>query len=138
MSHFKHKTPIQLRFKDLDAMGHVNNANHLTYIELARTDYFNEVLGSLVNWSTMGIILARVEVDFKHPILLNDKLTVLTKCTRIGNKSFDLSYRIVKSDRGESIEMARLFTVMVCFDYVKKMPIAFPPEWREVIEAYEK
>ena len=45
MEGFKHKTSIQLRFKDVDMMGHVNNANHFTYLELARVKYFNEVAG---------------------------------------------------------------------------------------------
>ena len=40
MTPFKEKTQVQIRFKDIDSMGHVNNANHITYFELARLNYF--------------------------------------------------------------------------------------------------
>jgi len=63
MSIFKHKTPIEIRFADVDAFGHVNNARFLTYIEMARVKYFDEVVEWGYDWSKEGIILARAEVD---------------------------------------------------------------------------
>src|ERR1051326_6608227 len=106
MEGFKHKTPIQIRFKDIDLLGHVNNANHLTYIEFARVKYFDAVAGEEINWNENGIILAKASVDYKLPILLKDKVFVYTKCSRIGNKSFDLSYLIVKEEKGKEIILA--------------------------------
>src|SRR5690348_10070634 len=96
MEGFKHKTLMQIRFKDLDALNHVNNANHLTYFEMARIKYFDEVVNEKVNWLEKGVILARITVDYKIPIHFKDQVFVYTKCTRLGNKSFDFAYSIVK------------------------------------------
>ena len=137
MEGFKHKTPIQLRFKDVDMMGHVNNANHFTYLELARVKYFNDVAGEEVNWTKQGIILANAILDYKLPILFNDRISVYTKCSRIGNKSFDLEYFIVKEEGSKEMIAAKASTVLVCYDYEKGQSIPMPDEWKEKIKKFE-
>ncbi len=135
---FKHRTAIQIRFKDVDKMGHVNNANHLTYLESARIGYFEAVVGSNINWSKKGIILARVEIDYKVPVLFDDRISVHTRCARIGTKSFDLQYSIVKEGQGRETEVASAVTVMVCYDYDRNETMPMPKEWREKMEAFER
>ena len=103
MEGFKHKTPIQIRFKDLDMMGHVNNANHFTYFEIARAKYFDDVVAEDMDWQKEGFILAKSTCDYKIPILYYDKVFVYTKCSRIGNKSFELSYVMIKDENGKEI-----------------------------------
>lgn len=134
----KHRTPVQIRFKDVDKMGHVNNANHFTYFELARMKYFDDVVGMKIDWVKQGVILARVEIDYKAPILLEDNITVLSKCTRFGTKSFDITHSIVRSENGKETEVASGKSVVVCFDYEKQMTIPIPEEWKKKAAAYEK
>lgn len=134
---FRHKTPIQIRFKDIDALGHVNNANHLSYLESARISYFMDVIGSNINWAQKGIILAKAILDYRNPIFLNDEIFVETKCSRIGNKSFDLSYSIVKMENEKIVVLLNATTVMVCFDYEIKQTIGIPEEWKEKIMEFE-
>lgn len=134
---FKHRTKIQIRFKDIDALGHVNNANHLSYFESARIEYFNAAIKTNINWSQKGIILAKAEVNYVLPIQLTDDLWVLTTCSRIGNKSFDLMYKIVKMVDGKEIEVANGLTVMVCYDYISHNAIIMPEEWSNAIMNYE-
>src|SRR5436190_1493600 len=129
MEQFKHKTPIQIRFKDIDMFNHVNNANHITYFELARVKYFDDVVKEEVNWSEQGIILAKITVDYKAPIYFKDNLFVYTKCNRLGNKSFDLIYSLVKEQGGKETELASGSSVQVCFDYQKQTTIAIPELW---------
>lgn len=138
MEKFKHKIPIQIRFKDVDMMGHVNNANHFTYLELARVKYFDTVSGEKTNWTKTGIILAKTIIDYKLPILLTDQLFVYTKCSRIGNKSFDLIYKIIKEETGKEILLADASTVLVCYDYGKGQSILMPDEWKKKIQEFEK
>ncbi len=138
MEGYKHKTPIQIRFKDVDLMGHVNNANHFTYLEIARAKYFDDVVGEEVDWLKEGIILAKSTCDYKMPILFNDKVFVYTKCARIGNKSFELSYAIIKNKNGKEIVLAEATTIQVCFNYEKRENILMPSTWRKKIEAFEK
>jgi len=54
MAEFNHYTPIQIRFADLDALNHVNNANYMTYMETARMAYCEDVLSDDLDWTTVG------------------------------------------------------------------------------------
>ena len=60
---------IQIRYADLDALGHVNNSNYLTYFEIARVHYFNELLGKDWDWRNEGMILANSSLEFLKPLL---------------------------------------------------------------------
>lgn len=134
----KHKTPVQLRFKDIDALGHVNNANHLSFFELARIHYFDEIIGGKIDWQKTGMILARVTIDYKQPIYLEDKIFVYTFLAKTGNTSFELGYEIVKTenDQNETI-LATGTSVIVCFNYEEKKPVPVPAEWIERMKAFE-
>lgn len=123
-------TPIQIRFSDVDKLGHVNNAVYLSYLELARMNYFKDVVGK-INWNKEGVIVARVEMDFVQSVMLNDKIFVKTWCSRTGNKSFDLSYSLFKKEGDEETEMLKGLTVMVCFNYELKKSVEMPEAWRK-------
>lgn len=124
------QSPIQIRFVDLDQFGHVNNAIYLSYLEVARLPYFERIIGE-IDWLNEGIILAKAEVDYLIPILLKDQIEVKTWCSRIGSKSFDLSYHIVKLEKGAETIVAKAKTVMVCFNYDKQQSIEIPAGWKE-------
>jgi len=131
--HNWHRTVVKIRFADLDKLAHVNNANYLTYIESARIEYFQMIVGEEVNWSKQGIILAKASIDFLLPILLEDgEVSVYTKCTRIGKKSFDLSYVITKDQK--RIVASTSYTALVCFDYTENKTIEIPDKWRAKLE----
>ncbi len=138
LSTFKHKTRIQVRFKDIDKLGHVNNANHLTYFELSRVNYLDDVFKTPIDWSKEGIILARMEVDYKSPILLEDEVWVYSKVNRIGSSSYDMGYVIVRITNGVTSVAAIGKSVQVCFNYETNKPMIMPSEWRRFIEDFEK
>ncbi len=134
---YKHKAKIEIRFSDLDVLGHVNNAHYLSYFEQARINYFKEAIGNNINWAKKGVILASATLDFLKPIFLNDNIFVFTKCQRVGKKSFILLHSIVKeTPRGED-EVARGTTVMVCFDYENRSSMDVPNEWKDKLTIYE-
>lgn len=138
MQNFKHKVPIQLRFKDIDKMGHVNNANYLTFIELARVKYFEDVVGTDKKWSQqVGIILARIEIDYKAPVFLHDTVYVYTRCSRIGNKSLTLDWVVVREKESQEEVVAQGIAVLVCYDYTEEKTVPIPEEQRKAIERYE-
>lgn len=131
MNNFKHKTPIQIRFKDVDRLGHVNNANHITYFELARVEYFNNLMGDLkIDWDTESLILAKMEMEYKQPILLNDKIFVYTWVSRIGSKSFDMTCSIVREANGTETEVAKGLAIIVCYNYKTQESILIPEIWK--------
>lgn len=129
---FKHKTPIQLRFKDIDKVGHVNNANYVTYFELARVDYFNAMAGNelKMDWTGESVILAKIEMEYKQPVFLEDKVFCYTWVSRIGTKSFDMSCSIVRVVDGTEVEAAKGLAIIVCFDYRINKTIPVPEKWK--------
>lgn len=139
MSEFKHKTKIEIRYVDIDTFDHVNNAHYLTYFEQARVSYFDEVLGWDYDWSKEGVIVARCELDYIKPIHFKDEIYIYTRCSRIGNKSFDIAYQIIKvdADKNETL-MADGITVMVAFDYANKKTIEVPDKWKAGIRKFQE
>jgi acyl-CoA thioester hydrolase len=116
----------QVRFRDLDPMGHVNNAVFLTYLEQARIAFF-EQQGVSVALDDMNMIVARVEIDFRAPVRLGQAVEVAVSATRFGTKSFDLEYELTVD--GETVAEAK--TVQVAYDYRRREPVAIPAEWRD-------
>ncbi len=135
---FGHLLPIQVRFKDIDGVGHVNNACYLSYLELGRIAYFQEITGGKVDWSRKGIILARIVIDYKEPVLLNDEVYVGTCCSRIGGKSFDLSCAVIKKKNGKYFIAASALSVLVCYDYEKAASMKIPPAWKRKLAGRKK
>jgi len=138
LSAFKHKIPIQVRFNDIDRVNHVNNAVYLTYIELGRVHYLNEVLKREIDWDKKGFILAHTAIDYKTPIYLRDEVFCYTKTVILGNKSVTLESVIVKKKGDEYIECARSKGVLVAMDYATNKSIPLPKEWRQQAQTYEE
>lgn len=135
---FRYKMPITVRFADLDVLGHLNNAKYLTYIEQIRIMYVRDVCGWQGQWRTLGMILARTEIDYKLPIAFDDAVIAYVRVSRLGGKSFDMSYILTRQRRDEEENIAaEVKTVMVSYDYERDMTIEIPPTWREQIVAYE-
>lgn len=130
-------TTIQVRFVDIDRLNHVNNACYLSYCELGRVKYFNEVLGEVIDWDKHGFVLAHIEVDYFTPIHLNDEVYCFTKVTYLGSKSLSLKNEILKKHNGNWTECAMVSGVLVAMDYVNNQSIEIPAVWRERINAYE-
>src|SRR4030095_577289 len=110
MKQFKLKLPLIIRFADFDSLGHVNNAKYLTYFEIARIKYFDEIITKgKTDWHNEGIIVAKAVVDYHLPITGRDDYFVSVCCSRIGTKSFDLSYLISKEadNKTSLIEIGR-------------------------------
>lgn len=128
----KHRTSIQIRFKDVDALGHVNNANHLTYFEYARIQFFDELIGGDIDWQTEGMILAHQQVGYKKPIFLKDTISVITWFVKSGTTSFELAYEIVRTEKdGSETVCATGTSVQVCYNYKEQKPIPVPQRWLE-------
>lgn len=120
---------IDIRFSDIDVMGHVNNATYLTYAEQARIYFFHQLVGDEWNWSKQGILVARNEMDYLLPIHFNDQVDIHIHCKHIGNKSYSLGYRYT---RGEQL-CAQGASVLVCFDYEQRCTMEVPERWRALL-----
>jgi acyl-CoA thioester hydrolase len=133
----KHYTRIQIRFADIDKMGHVNNATYLSYFELARMNYFQEVIQKEIDWMNRGFILATSTVTYLMPVLLEDVISIKTKVSKMGSKSFEMVYSVVKIKDGKETEVSNGSSVLVCYNYTEQKTIEIPTEWVRIIQEYE-
>ncbi len=125
---------IQVRFADLDTMGHVNNSVYLSYFECARVHYFNELLGLNWDWKKFGVLVAKNEVSYLKPILLSDVPYIEILLESIGSKSITLTYEIKVN--GEITTVGK--SVLVCFDAVTQSSIPVSEEWKSALNQLRK
>ncbi len=133
---FHCSTSITIRFRDLDAFGHVNNAVYFTFMEMARVAYFTQIgLLKPGEFPSPFFIIAEATCQFKAPIDMETSLSIQVRINRLGNSSFDMEYRFV--DEVSSAILATGRTVQVTFDYAANRSVPLPDEWRAAITQLE-
>ena len=100
--------------------------------------YFREVVGKDINWSLEGIILAKIIIDYKNPLLITDDVYVYTRCSRLGTKSFDLEYILVAQKNDDEQTIATGVSTIVCYNYEIKTSATIPDEWRKKMSEYDE
>ena len=132
---YRHRTTLQVRFRDIDAFGHVNNAVFFSYLELARIRYLLDVLQPDVPFDRLPLILARVELDFRSPIEFGEDVMVETRVDRIGRTSFAMSHRMMATPDDRLVGDVQ--SVLVTYDYAAARPMPVPVDWRRLIGQHE-
>lgn len=124
--------PFTIRLKpvwrDMDALGHVNNAVYSTWLENAREAWWREVAGP---FDLFPFLLARTEIDFRASVTWRDEVTVSVWVSRIGTSSFDLTYAIEAGRR-----VADAVTVLVMYDHAAKKSVPIGRDLREKLNAF--
>lgn len=103
-----HRTDIQVRFGDTDALGHVNNASFAAYAELARLDFLRRFGGSV-----RSLILASLYIDFRRQVKFTEEVHVDTAVEKIGTSSVTLAQTIF----ADGARAADVRSTVVYFDY---------------------
>lgn len=125
---FTHSIPIQIRFSDVDVIGHVNNIVFLQYYDTGKAAFMTELLGRSISWYEVDVVVANIDCAFIAPIFFNEKIEVLTACNYIHDKSFKLLQMLRNSDTGEVKSVCE--TVMVSFDPDTQKVAPLKDEWR--------
>ena len=131
---FRCSTPIEIRFRDVDMMGHVNNAVYLTFFELARAHYWR-ALGESESDRIRTYVVARAECDFKSPAKLEDDLFCHLRVGSLGRTSFCFEYLLVDRRSGRTVAEGR--TVQVMYDYAAGRPRPLDDRFSEAVRRYE-
>ena len=130
MTDFEYETELQVRFRDLDAMGHVNNAVYATYLEQARVDYYADVLG--VGLDDIDTVLVNLEIDYRHEVVLDDEAVTIAMGVRsIGESSVVVDYEVRAGDR----VAATAETTQVYVDPDEGGSRPLPDAWVEQMES---
>ncbi|HEY0880522.1 MAG TPA: thioesterase family protein [Archangium sp.] len=132
--------PVKLEHRvawgEMDAFGHVNNANYLRWFESARIAYFEKVAVSIgaSDASAWIPILGRATIDFRKPVSYPDTVTLEASVVKFGNTSFTMAYRAVSQKLGLAAE-GEAIVVLLEPGTGAKTPI--PAELRAAIEKLE-
>ena len=118
--------PIQLRFGDTDKLGHINNAAYASYAEVGRLEFLRSL-----GIEAPSLILARLAIDFRRQVVLDDECFITTRVVRVGNSSIVLEQTLTANG-----EVAADFeAVIVWFDYQQQRPARVPNPVRSALTA---
>lgn len=136
MHNFRHVIPIEVRFRDLDVFGHVNNGVIFTYVETARIRYLVDVgvRSPQTGWNDLAFILAHINCDFRKPIFYGQHVEVGSRIVEIKRSSMRLAHRI-EADGGLAAEGDG---VLVHYNYATQSSMSISGEMRAKIEAFEQ
>jgi acyl-CoA thioester hydrolase len=115
---------IKVIFRDIDALGHVNNAVYFTYLETARTSFFAERM----QWTepeNFPVIVAEATCTYLAPLHMGERVNVQLGVGRIARRSFDFVYSLVNHS---GLQVARAKTAMVTYDYTRHKAIPIPDD----------
>jgi len=131
MVEFNYEVEMPVRFRDIDAIGHVNNAVYATYLEQARIEYIEDVLGTVV--TDADVVIANLELDYERPIEIGADVTVALAVPEVGTSSIPMEYEV----RADGSVAATGSTVMVAVDPDAGTTRPLPEEWRHRIAEHE-
>ena len=127
-------TNLNVRFRDLDALGHVNNAVFFTYFEQGRIHFFQQVF-QISELSDFKLILANISCKYLKPVKISDRLTLQLWVSKIGKKSFNLSYKVIDFE-DESVVYALGESIQVWFDYDQNKTIEISKDQKKRLTAF--
>jgi acyl-CoA thioester hydrolase len=120
--------PVDVRWRDVDALGHVNHAVFLTYLEEARDAFYIRALGS-----DPVYVVARIEIDLRAEVRYPDRrVTVRIEVERLGTTSLTTRETIL-TPSAETAAEARVVTVH--WDAANRKPVPFSPAERTELAA---
>ena len=134
-SSFRHRMDVQLRFNDVDVLGHVNNTQYFSYYDMGKAHYFGDVRGKAMDWQRVDRIIANIECSYFAPIVFGEDIEVLTRCRHVGNKSFVILQMLREKNTGQVKSVCE--TVMVGYDPDTKLSVAISDEMRRQFHDYE-
>ena len=120
--------PIQVRWRDLDAFGHVNNATFASYVEMARTAVWRQRFGGREAMD-IPFFVKRLEIDFRRPVGLYDEVRVWLRVGEIRGASFTFEYLI----RANDTTAAEAVTTLACVDNITGKPVRMPAALRATL-----
>ena len=141
--HFRYRHPIEIRYVDTDALGHVNNAVYFSYFEAARAGYHAAVSGHAFGTGPDAgqrtFVIAEARITYRQPVRFGEPIVALCRVSWLGRSSFGLDYRIdaEASAIGTARTIADGSTVQVFYDLVRSSVIRMPDDLRERMAAFE-
>jgi len=136
---FSVETQVHVRFADVDAMGHVNNAHYFTFFEQARVAYFKNFpdldFSALSHVKGKSVILAEIRCVFRSPAIMDEMLLVRVRTRELRRSSFTMDYEIVESKTQRLVATGE--SAQVYYDYAANKSVEIPDSLRSNFENLE-
>ncbi len=133
---FKFFHPIEIRYGDIDAQRHVNNARYFSFMEQARARYLQNLgLWQGRDFDTIGIILAEQSCKYIKPIMYDQEIYIGVRVARLGQKSMDTEY-VIQAPNSQAV-LAIGEAILVAYSYQEGRSIPVPDSWRGKIIDFE-
>ncbi|NOT60485.1 MAG: acyl-CoA thioesterase [Acidobacteria bacterium] len=127
---------IEVRWGDMDAMGHVNNARYFTYCEAARIALLRQLdIRGRAEGSAFGPTLVATSCEYKREVRYPATLDVGVRVTKLTERSFAMEYALFFHGTEEVAAVASSVNAWV--DYTVKKAVPLPDELREVLSRYQ-
>lgn len=130
---FCHRTDVQIRFNDIDILGHLNNTVYFSFFDTGKAWFFESIMKGRMNWKRVESVIANIDCAYVSPVFFGDKLEVLTRCMAVHEKSFRLQQVLIEKNTGQVKAAAE--SVMVSFNPDTNMSQELPDAWREALLA---
>lgn len=131
---FKHSTPVQIRFNDIDLAGHVNNAVYQYYYDFGKLRFMDSTFENTIDWQKSGFVLLNINVDYIEPIYLHEEIVVETRIDEAKNKSIVIQQVIRTKDTSNEDGVKSIAkSVMVAYNFIGKESMEIPQTWRDKI-----
>jgi acyl-CoA thioester hydrolase len=132
---FNHIVPLQIRFNDIDRLGHVNNAVIQEFFDIGRISYFDKILGDLLGQEGRQLVIVSYKTDFYKQIMPNENIEVRTKIYKLGNKSIRMLQWIINPTEKEP--KAVNDSILSGFYYGTDKSMVIPDDWRQLFNQFE-
>lgn len=132
---FRCVTAIQMRFNDIDMLGHLNNTSYFEMFDLGKNDYFTKVKRGYIEWSKPALMIVHMSIDFVSQTRFSERVEVRSQVTRLGDKSVHMTQHLVNADTGEV--KCQCHSVLCYFNIETGIPAPISQEWRDDIARFE-
>nr|WP_188649156.1 thioesterase family protein [Marinithermofilum abyssi] len=131
----QHIMELTVRSTDLDMLGHVNNAKYFEYLEWGRFEWMKQIGLGMEEMTRRGIlpVVVNVNVNYRQELKLDEKIQVISKPLRLGNKSNTL-YQEIRNEKGEKVCDAEITGVVL--DALTRQVTELPEEFKAVFQAF--
>lgn len=129
---FDHSVDLQIRFNDIDILGHLNNTVYFSFYDTGKAYFFEHIFNGDIDWKKVETVIANVDCAYLSPIYFGEEIAVYTRCLKISEKSFRLQQMIMEKRTGEVKSVCE--TVMVSFNPETKKSTQLPERYRVALE----
>jgi acyl-CoA thioester hydrolase len=131
---FRNILPIQVRFSDVDIMGHVSNTIYQNYFDSGKLSYFDTVLPDM-DFKNIAVVGASVKIDYFRPIFMKTPILVETRVSALGHKSITMEHRLIDESTQELLSFCT--AILVCFSVKEQFAVPIPSHWKQQIMEYD-